>query len=435
MQITEKSYERFGEYVNQDFYHFLNNTGRAHHFRKAKNQILIDEKNNEYDDWVAGYGALNLGHNQAQIIETIQQSLNDKMPSLFLDAINPFTGELAELFCKATNDHFHHVVFGNSGAEAVETAVKIAVAATKRNLVLSVEGAFHGTSIGALSFMANGNFVEDFNGIITKNPRIPWNDLVALEKSVRELKPAAFLIEPIQVEGGVRTSSEEYFKKAQEICEKYGTLLILDEIQTGLGRCGSLFLYEQRGFVPDILLCGKSLGAGLVPISATLLKKNIWQKAFPGFLKCDIHNSTMAGNKISCIAAIKVLEVISNVNFLERVNDLGSYLYQQLKCKLSSFNCVEEIRGQGLLYGIKVKEIKAPWLQWEQMGISEFQGKPVAGAILIERMLRYKKITQVCAHDWSVLRIEPPLTIDEKIIDDFVRALVSSFQWMEENAY
>jgi putrescine aminotransferase len=435
LRITEKSFERFGTYVNQDFFQFLNNTGRAHHFKKAENHILIDEKNIEYEDWVAGYGSLNLGHNPQQIMEAIQYGLGDKMPSLFLDAINPFSGELAELFCKTTSGHFHNVVFSSSGAEAVETAVKIAVAATKRTHVLSVEGAFHGTSIGALSFMANGTYVEDFNGIITKNPRIPWNDLDALEKCLIELKPAAFLIEPIQAEGGVRSASEIYFKKAHEICEKYGTLLILDEIQTGLGRCGSLFIYEQMGFVPDILLCGKSLGAGLVPISAALLKKNIWQKAFPGFLKCDIHNSTMAGNKISCIAAIQVLEVISHPNFLERVKALGAYLYQQLKTKISAFECVEEIRGQGLLYGLKIKEIKAPWLQWEQMGFSEFQDKPVAGAILVERMLRFKKITQVCAHDWSVLRIEPPLTINENIINDFVGALVASLQWMEENAY
>ena len=426
---------KFGEFVNRDFFQFLNNTGRGHHFKASLNHILIDENNEEYHDWVAGFGALNLGHNPTQIVETLKQSMANNTPSLYLESINPFTGELAEQLCNKTNGHFQNVVFSNSGAESVETAVKIAVSATKRNTVISVHGAFHGTSIGALSYMSDGPYVEDFKGVIANNPKIPWDDLISLENCLKENKPAAFLVEPIQIEGGIRTPSSHYFKDAKSLCQKYGALLIIDEIQTGLGRCGSLFVYEQMGFIPDILLCGKSLGAGLVPISATLLKKGLWQQAFRGPLKYDIHNSTMSGNKLSCVAASKVLEIISDKDFLLNVRELGNYLASQLKKSLSHFKCIEEIRGQGLLFGVKIKDVQAPWLQWGQMGIPEFQGKPVAGALLVERMFRFKKITQVCAHDWSVLRIEPPLTINKVIIDEFVNNLATSIQWIDENAY
>jgi len=320
----------------------------------------------------------------------------------------------------------------NSGAEAVEAALKTAMLVTGRPRVAYADGAYHGTTLGALACMAQGPYRADLEGALAPFVEVPFGDLGALDKALARRDIAGFIVEPIQVEAGVRIAPPGYLEGARDACRRAGALFMVDEVQTGLGRTGTL-LASPPGSMPDVLVLAKGLGGGLLPIGATLLGEGLWQRAYGSHLKAEIHASTFGGNSLACRVALALLDVVDDAAFLTGVRARGAALFGALELALAGSPWVERLSWRGLLGGIALRPVRHPWLAWENLGLPELAAQPVGGALVVERLARRSIFAQVCAHEWSVVRVQPPLTVDDAMCARFVAAVRDAVAWLGEH--
>lgn len=429
-------FDSFTRHVNPALGRFLRVVGRDYRFVYAQDCTLRTSSGETLTDWVGGFGALSFGHNPAFAKAALVDALQSTAPHLYSEALNPFAGRLAEALVQAVGAPFETCFFANGGAEAVEAALKAAVAATGRSEILYAEGGYHGTTLGALGCMAQGLYREPFEALVPPGFRsVPFGDSAALAQALADRSVAAFLVEPIQMEGGVRIASSEYLAEAKRLCRAAGSLLLLDEIQTGLGRTGKAFAFQHTQTQPDVVIVGKALGAGLVPISAAVFAAGIWERAYGSLLKSEIHNSTLGGNALCCAVGLSVLERISNRELLENTRQRSAQLSQGLSRVLEGRRSVLRVSLRGLLGGIQLRPVSHPWATWTGLGMPELEPRPSAAAVLVQRLAKLGILAHVCGHDWSVLRIEPPLTVSAQACEEFIAALSVSLDWLEENAF
>src|SRR6188768_707060 len=322
-----ESFDSFTRHVNPALGRFLQVVGRDYRFVDGQDCTLRTNLGDTLTDWVSGFGTLSFGHNPAFAKAALADALQSTAPHLYVDALNPFAGRLAEALVQAAGEPFETCFFANGGAEAVEAALKAAVAATGRSKILYAEGGYHGTTLGALGCMAQGLYREPFEALLPHGfQSVPFGDSAALANALASEPAAAFLVEPIQMEAGVRIASSGYLAEAKRLCNAAGSLLVLDEIQTGLGRTGELFAFQHTQTKPDVLIVGKALGAGLVPISAAVFATGIWQRAYGTLLRSEIHNSTLGGNALCCAVGLAVLEHLAPGELLEQVRQRSAQL-------------------------------------------------------------------------------------------------------------
>lgn len=379
---------------------------------RASGLYLYDEKNNRYLDFLSGYGALNLGHEPPQILRALEKVANT--PNLLQAYLNPFAGKLAEYLSVLTDKKLTRVFLSNSGSEACEAAIKLARAATGKTLLIYTDGAFHGKTMGALSVSGREKYKMPFAPLLSDAMSVPFNDIESLEKVFREHKPAAFILEPIQGEAGVIVPSEGYLKSVRRLCDQYDVLLILDEIQTGMGRTGRMFCYEHEDIVPDILALSKSLGGGVMPIGATLAKDYIWKRAYGSLEKCLLHTNTFGGNTRACACGIAAIQTLTESDLIPNAEKMGALLLEKLTALQTRYKVLRSVRGKGLMIGLTVMRLKG--------------NKPItegALALWMVRQLqkRHKVIVAFALNNYDVIRIAPPLTVNRESIDYFVRAL------------
>jgi acetylornithine/succinyldiaminopimelate/putrescine aminotransferase len=426
------TFPAFAQYVNPPLAKFLALSGRGQRFVRAQGCSLETDSGELYSDWVAGFGSLNLGHNPPALLDALKQHLGEGAPNLYIESLNPFAGRLAERLVHAAGAGFGSCYFCNSGAEAVEAAIKLAMAATRRRGVVYCQGAYHGTTLGSLSMMAQGEYRAPFEPLLPEFHEIPFNDLGALSL-VLEKKPAALVLEPIQVESGVRVLGAGFLAAARELCREHGTLLVLDEVQTGMGRTGRLFAFQHEGAAPDILVLAKSLGGGVMPLGAVVAGKGLFERAYGDPLRCEIHNSTFGGNALACRAGCETLALLEVPGFLDEVAKRGEQLAAMVNAAIGAHPLVARVVFRGLLGGITLKETGHPWFSWAHWGVDELCGRPASAALLVHRMLRRKFLVQICGHDWSTLRIEPPLIVTQRQCEEFVAALAEELDWIQAN--
>ncbi|MCI0602875.1 aminotransferase class III-fold pyridoxal phosphate-dependent enzyme [bacterium] len=434
--MNVKAWSGFSDYsrhVNPVLGEFLKLSGRDQRFVQATGCTLITEEGEEFADWIAGFGSVNLGHNPPELLQKIDRHLKENPPNLYPESLNPYSGQLAKELVRLAGSHFETCFFSNSGSEAVESAIKTAIAATGRKTVLFCEGAYHGTTLGALSLMGDGHYRKQFEPLLPYES-IPFNNIDALAQSLETIKPCAFILEPVQVESGFRSCLPNFLQQASAICHDSGALLILDEVQTGMGRTGKLFAFEHANVRPDILVLGKALGGGLLPIGATLFREGLFRKAYGNFLSCEAHNSTFGGNALTCTVAMEVLRILGDSDFLQNVQSRSFHLQSLLEQHLRNHPLVERIYLQGLLGGITLREVDHPWFSWKSFGLEGLDHLPVTGPLLVHRMHRRKFLTQICAHHWNTLRIEPPLIVSPGECERFVSALSEELNWIVSNS-
>jgi acetylornithine/succinyldiaminopimelate/putrescine aminotransferase len=434
LETVVDGYEAYGRHVNPTLAALLRVTGRDLRLVAAKGTTLEDREGRRYDDWVAGFGSLNLGHNPEPLRRALREHLDRDVPNLYVENLNPFAGRLAARLTEAAGPAFESCFFASSGAEAVEAALKAALLATGRPRIAYAAGGYHGTTLGALACMARGPYRDPFADVLAPFVEVPFGDGAALRQALAEGGVAGFLMEPIQVEAGMRIGSDAYLREVREACDAAGTLLLFDEVQTGMGRTGRLFAFEHAGMAPDILILAKSLGGGMVPIGATVMARGIWTRAYGDYLRAEIHNSTFGGNALACHVALEALERLSDPVFLAGVRCTAGALFASLGAAIGASPAVEAVRWRGLLGGIVLRDVRHPWLSWENLGLPELAGRPSAGALLVERLARRGILAQVCGHDWSVVRVEPPLVVDGETCARFVEAVRDGVRWLEENA-
>lgn len=426
-------FRAFARHVNPALARFLELSGRDMRFVRAEGCSLHTDDGRSFDDWIAGFGAFNLGHRPAAILEVLRTHADIEAPGLYVEALNPFAGSLAEKLVGLLGEPFETVFFSNSGSEAVEAALKTAIAATGRTRIVYAAGGWHGTTLGALSCMAQGLYRAPFADVLLPFTEVPWDDLGALERALAPGDVAAVLWEPVQTESGVRVASSTFLTDMRSLCDRTGTLLLLDEVQTGLGRTGTFCAFQQLGVVPDMVMLAKSLGGGVVPIGATVMARDLWQRAFGSYLRSEIHHSTFGGNSLACRAASRALDSLADPSFLERVRATSRRLFERLEASLAHSPSVLAVRHLGLLGGIELAQPNHPLLGWAGMGLDELRDHPSAGPLLLERLQRRGIFAHVCGHAWNTLRVEPPLIVDERRCDHFVAAVVAAVEWLDSH--
>lgn len=425
-------FKAFGAHVNPGLARFLTITDRDLRFVRGEGLTLWDAGGERHEDWIGGFGALPFGHSPPGFAELIADHLQSQAPNLYSEHLNPFAGALARDLVAAAGAELETAYLCNSGSEAVEAAIKLAVRVTGRGRIVYAKGGYHGTTCGALSCMAEGMYREGFEPLLADHTPVSFGDLQALEAALAGGEAAAFLLEPIQVEAGLRFADPDYLSSARELCDRHGALLILDEVQTGLGRTGAAFAFQDLGVRPDVVCLAKALGAGLVPIGATLVGAGLWAKAYGSIRTCEVHESTMGGNGLACVVAREALRRLIEPEFLASVRARGEALFSALEAEVGASPLVESVRGRGLLGGVALREPDHPWLSWDAFDLEELSGEPLSGPLLVDRLGRRGILGQVCGHDWSVLRVAPPLIVDEESCARFVSAVGAGVRFLEE---
>ncbi|MGH7197116.1 MAG: aspartate aminotransferase family protein, partial [Candidatus Omnitrophota bacterium] len=312
---------------------------------------------NRYLDLLSGYGVFALGRNHPKIKQTIKELLDLDLSTLVQMDCSLLSGLLAEKLISLSSDHLETVFFTNSGTEAVEGAIKMARGATGRSRIVYLDHAFHGLTLGSLSANGNGEFRDGF-GELLPSAKIPMNDPEALERELKKKDVAAFVFEPIQGKG-VYIPEDSFLPEAQRLCRKYGTLMIADEVQTGLGRTGKWFAFEHWNLEPDLVCVAKALSGGFVPAGAILMRREIYKKVFSRMDRCVVHSNTFGKNTLAMGCGLATLHLIEEEKLLKKAEELGKSLISKMKEGCERYEMFGEVRGRGLMVGIEFKQPKS----------------------------------------------------------------------------
>lgn len=401
----------FLQFVNPHLGKLLGQINMDKRFVKGTGAYLFDEQGKRYLDFVAAYGALPFGFNPPEVWDALHAVEQNLEPSFVQPSYLDAAGDLAERLIAIAPPGLRYVTFTNSGTEAVEAAIKLCRAATGRMGIVSTENSFHGKTLGALSATNRESYQKAFGAPIPGFYKIPFGDLGALEQLLQEQgdQIAAFFMEPIQGEGGIIEPPQGFLAAAKVLCQRYGVLFVLDEIQTGLGRTGHLFACDAEGVSPDVLILAKALGAGLLPIGAVLCTEEAYTEEFA--MK---HSSTFAGNTLACRVGLRAIELLTRNDqaLIKAVAENGAFLKEGLQRLQRTYpNVLREIRGQGYMLGMEFS------VDMDTFGRSSFLGvlaeqenlTPVLSSYLLNvEGLRVAPTLNGA----SVIRMEPPLIVD-----------------------
>jgi acetylornithine/succinyldiaminopimelate/putrescine aminotransferase/predicted amino acid dehydrogenase len=397
---------------------------------KAEGHYYVDEHGRRYLDFLAQYGAVPFGHNPPQLWDCIRRMGEQCEPSFVQPLMSPAAEELGLRLIALAPGKMRRVTYANSGAETVEAAIKLARARTQRQAIVSTVRGFHGKTLGALSATDNPMYREPFLLDTTQFDRIPFDDLAALDTRLQARDVAAFIVEPVQGEGGMRVPSAGYLAGAQALCKQYGTLFVLDEIQTGLGRTGRLFAAEAESLQPDILLLAKALGGGIVPLGAMLCTQEAWSEAF-GFF----HSSTFANSHFTCAIALQVLDMLTADDraIVRHAQAMGAHLQAGLDDLVQRHpGAFVQRNGQGLMQAL----VLAPWGGERSYFTSHASRKGYAVPLLAGYLLAEHGIVSAPVFNQNAtLRLEPSLTIQQHEIDRVLAALDTAATLIENEDF
>jgi ornithine--oxo-acid transaminase len=385
-------------------------------------------------DFLSGYCVHNIGHNHPGVIAQLQDELARRGPAMLQSHVPDLAGDLAKRLCGLAGGKLRKAFFACSGSEGVESAIKFSRAATGTTGLLYATGAFHGLTCGALSLMGDDFWRGKFGPMLSDTQAIPFNDLAALERELSTKKYAAFFVEPIQSEAGMRLPDPGYLKSAQALCAKYGTLFVLDEVQTGLYRTGRFLAAHHYGAEPDIVILAKALSGGLIPSSVVLMSDRVYNAVYDSLKRSIVHTSTFSENSMSMRAGLATLDVLEQENLGERALVMGELLRERLRNALAGYEMVREIRGMGMMSGIEFQapknfRLRAPFEAFRHIHSGMF------GQIIVMRLYNdHRILTQICGNNFMVLKVAPPLMATETQVDKFVAAARDVVDLMHHSA-
>ncbi len=399
-------------HLNEQLVRVLKTIGYDVGFQKGQGQYLFDRNGARYLDLLSGFGVFAIGRNHPVLREALKSVLDSDLPNLVQLDVSTLAGVLAERLL-AYVPYLDKVFFANSGAECVEAAIKFARCATGRPGIVYCDHAFHGLSYGALSLTGDANFRAGFGPLLPDCTSIPFNDLEALEKILSSRQVAAFVVEPIQGKG-VNMPTDEFLPGAAALCRRYGTLLVADEIQTGIGRTGRFLACEHWNVEPDMVLVAKALSGGHVPVGALLTRKYVFDKVFNQMDRAVVHGSTFGKNDLAMAAGIATLEVIKAERLVESAAKRGAELRLALTRMVPGYELMKEVRGKGLMIGVefgppKSLRLKASWNVLETANKGLF-----CQLITVPLFKDHKILTQVAGHGSHTIKLLPPLTITDQ---------------------
>ncbi len=392
-------FDTYAGCVSRPYVNFLQRLGIAFEPAEASGAIITDTHGRTFIDCIGGYGNVNIGHNHPLAIEALISAARTGRPSGW-----PFISEahvqLAQKLTSLATPGLDRCLIVNTGAEAVESAIKLARLATGRAGIICCSGAWHGFTMGALS-ISEPQMSREFEPLIPGILRVPFGDASAVEAAISP-EIAAVILEPIQCESGVKIPAQGYLKDLSAICKAAGALLIVDEIKTGMGKTGKMFACQFDPVEPDILLLGKSLGAGLTPIAALIARSKCWTKFGLSFA---MSSSSSSGNAIACAIGIATLSALQSEGLTKNAESRGRWLLQELYALVRGYpHLLKGVTGRGLLLGLSTASAR---IAHEMIADCVRRGVLMAPAFL----------------DRSCILLEPPLCIDESQVDQVSSAL------------
>jgi ornithine--oxo-acid transaminase len=390
-------------------------------YRSAKGSYIYDDGGRAYLDFHTGEGFASLGHGHPDVRAVLHAMLDTDLVDGVQLHYSVLAGMLAEALSARLPAGLDAIFFASTGAEAVDSAIKFARAATGRPRLLSCDSSFHGVTLGPLSIVGDEFFKEGFGPLLPGCARVPFGDLTRLEAELRARDVAAFIIEPIQ--GRLVTLPPPgYLEAAQQLCRSYGTLFVLDEVQTGLGRTGNWFALERWGLEPDIVLVGKALSGGYMPVAAMVTRREIYQRAVGTLERSYVHQSTYGRNRLSMAAGLATLRVIERDRLVERAAQMGTLLTDGLRDLRQRHELIKDIRGAGLMIGI---ELQAPRSRKAQLGVRlmRMASEGLFPQLVVIPLHRDHGVITMAAGKNDVIKLLPPLTLSETEAQTFLGAL------------
>jgi len=390
-------------------------------FVSAQGSYLYDAAGRAYLDFHSGEGFASLGHNHPDVREVLEATLAANLPDGVQIHYSSLAGMLAEGLAARLPGALDALFFASTGAEAVDSAMKFARAATGRPRLISCDSSFHGVTLGPLSIVGDEFFKEGFGPLLPGCDRVPFGDLDRLEAELRAKDVAAFFVEPIQGRM-VTLPPAGYLRAAQELCRRYGTLFVADEIQTGLGRTGKWFALEHWGLEPDFVLVGKALSGGYMPVAAMVTTREIFQKAVGALERSYLHQSTYGRNRLSMAAGLATLRIIERDGLVEHVAETGKFLLDGLAELQRRYEMIGEVRGSGLMIGI---ELKAPSSRVARVSwrLIHLASEGLFPQLIVIPLHRDHGVITMAAGKNDVIKLLPPLTLSEPEAQSFLDAL------------
>jgi acetylornithine/succinyldiaminopimelate/putrescine aminotransferase/nucleoside-diphosphate-sugar epimerase len=387
----------------------------------AQGSYLYDAAGRGYLDFHTGEGFASLGHNHPDVREVLRATLSANLVDGVQLHYSTLAGMLAEALSQRLPPALDSVFFASTGAEAVDSAMKFARAATRRPRLVSCESSFHGVTLGPLSLVGDEFFKEGFGPLLPGCRRVPFGDLDRLEAELRKQDVAAFIVEPIQGRM-VTLAPAGYLQAAQELCRRYGTLFVLDEIQTGLGRTGKWFALEEWGLEPDFVLVGKALSGGYMPVAAMVTSREIYQRAVGTLERSYVHQSTFGRNRLSMAAGLATLRIIERDQLVEHAAQIGTVLLEGIAELQKRYEMIGEVRGRGLMIGIELQapRTRAARLSWRLIHMAS---EGLFPQLIVIPLHRDHGVITMAAGKNDVIKLLPPLTLSEPEARGFLGAL------------
>ncbi|BCK67126.1 aspartate aminotransferase family protein [Streptomyces libani subsp. rufus] len=424
--LAERGGERYDlhtRHLNHQLPRMLHTIGFDKVYERAEGAYFWDADGQDYLDMLAGFGVMGLGRHHPVVRQSLHDVLDAQLADLTRFDCQPLPGLLAEKLLTHA-PHLDRVFFGNSGTEAVETALKFARYATGRPRILYCTHAFHGLTTGSLSVNGEDGFRDGFAPLLP-DTAIALGDLAALERELKHGDVAGFVIEPIQGKG-VHPTPPGFLRAAQELLHRHKALLIADEVQTGLGRTGDFFAYQHEdGVEPDLVCVAKALSGGYVPVGATLGKDWIFKKVYSSMDRVLVHSASFGANAQAMAAGLAVLSVLEDEQLVAAARRTGELLRSRLAELIPRYELLHDVRGRGLMIGIEFGRPKSLGLRSRWTMLQTARKGLFAQMVVVPLLQRHRILTQVSGDHLEVIKLIPPLIIGEREVDRFVEAFTA----------
>lgn len=409
VQDAERVLAGYGEYVNPGLARLFRFMGLTGVEWEGEGAIVRDAAGTTYIDCGSGYAVLNMGHRHPRIVAAVREQL-ERLPVSTRILANKPQVELAELLARVSPGRLRCSFFCHSGTEAVEAALKLARLHTGRTRVIAAEGGFHGKTMGSLAATGNQHYRRGLEALLPGVTHVPYGDTDALAAALTP-DTAAVILEPIQGEAGVVIPPPGYLKEVERLCRERGVLLILDEVQTGMGRTGRLFACEHEGVEPDLLTLAKALGGGVMPIGAAVGRPEIFATFDEEPL---IHTVTMGGNPLACAAARAAVEVCLEEDLPGQAARKGERALAALRRLRDRYpEVLADVRGRGLLIGLETT-------------------KPGAGGMLLAELIERRVLMVPSLNNFSIIRFAPPLNIPDGLLEEALERVAAAVAGVAE---
>jgi ornithine--oxo-acid transaminase len=421
MSRADEALELAARHLDSSLVDVLRILGFDKKYTSAQGSYLYDAGGRAYLDFHTGEGFASLGHNHPDVSDVLRATLAANLVDGVQLHYSAFAGMLAEELSQRLPRGLDAVFFASSGAEAVDSAMKFARAATRRPRLISCDNSFHGLTLGPLSLVGDEFFKEGFGPLLPGCELVPFGDLSRLEAELCANDVAAFIVEPIQGRM-VTLPPADYLQAAQALCRRYGTLFVIDEIQTGLGRTGKWFALEHWGLEPDFVLVGKALSGGYMPVAAMVTSREIYQKAVGTLERSYVHQSTFGRNRLSMAAGLATLRIIERDRLVEHAARVSTVLFDGLAELQERYEMVKEVRGSGLMIGIELcaPRSRVARLNWRLIHLAS---EGLFPQLIVIPLHRDHGVITMAAGKNDVIKLLPPLTLSEPEARSFLGAL------------